>query len=82
MEKAKTATMKIFEYSSLGKELKVQTEIAQKQYQRLYNTFGFEKKKSKKKNQHLKKYDRLNLIFDSKYSFYPSYNIKSFRTLP
>ena len=54
MEKAKTATMKIFEYSSLGKELKVQTEIAQKQYQRLYNTFGFEKKKSKKKNQHLK----------------------------
>lgn len=30
MEKAKTATMKIFEYSSLGKELKVQTDIAKK----------------------------------------------------
>ena len=35
----KSATMKRFEYSLLGKELKTQTDIAQKQYQKLDNDF-------------------------------------------
>ena len=38
-----TATMKRFEYSLLGKELKAQTDIAKKQYQKLGDTFGFAK---------------------------------------
>ena len=37
----KAATMKIFEYLPLGKELKAQTGIAKKQYQKLSNTFKF-----------------------------------------
>ena len=38
------ATMKRFEYSPLGKELKAQTDIAKKQYQKLdiYYKFGKE----------------------------------------
>ena len=35
----KTATMRKFEYSPLGKELKEQTDITKKQYQKLDNTF-------------------------------------------
>ena len=35
--------MKRFEYSPLGQELKTQTDIAEKQYQKLYLTFGFDK---------------------------------------
>ena len=37
----KSATTKRFEYSSLGKELKAQTDIAKKQYQKLDNTDEF-----------------------------------------
>ena len=39
----KAAIMKRFEYSSLGKELKAQTDTAKKQYQKLDDTFGFNK---------------------------------------
>ena len=39
----KAATMKRFEYSPLGKELKVQTDIAKKQYQKFDNTYKFDK---------------------------------------
>ena len=35
--------MKTYEYSPLGKELKVQSDIAKKQYQKLDDTFEFEK---------------------------------------
>ena len=35
----KAATMKRFEYSPLGKELKAQTDIAKKQYQGLDKAF-------------------------------------------
>ena len=37
----KAATIKRFEYSPLDKELKAQTDIAKKQYQKLDNTFKF-----------------------------------------
>ena len=39
----KAAALKKFEYSSLGKELNTQTNIVKKQYQKLDNTFGFDK---------------------------------------
>ena len=74
----KTATMIRFEYSPLRKELKVQTDIAKKQYQKLDDAFEFDKI-IKKEKPTLKKYNRSNLINDSKYSFYPYYNIKNFK---
>ena len=39
----KAATMKSFEYSPLAKILKARTDIAKKQYQKLDNTFEFDK---------------------------------------
>ena len=39
----KAATMKRFEYSQLGKELKAQTGIAKKQSQKLDDTYKFDK---------------------------------------
>ena len=70
----KAATMKRFEYSPLGKELKAQTNIAKKQYQTLDDTYEFDKI-IKKEKPTFKKYNRSNLIYNSKYSFYENYNI-------
>ena len=39
----KAATMKRFEYSPLDKELKGQTHIVKKQYEKLDNTYYFDK---------------------------------------
>ena len=39
----KAATMKSFDYSPLGKELKAQTDLAKKQYQKLGDTYEFDK---------------------------------------
>ena len=39
----KAVTMKRFKYLHLGKELKAQTDIAKKQYQKLGNTYEFDK---------------------------------------
>ena len=79
--------MKKFECLPLGKELKAKADIAkktqkqkQKQFERLDNTFEFDKTIIKEKPS-LKKYNRSNLIYDSKYSFYPYYNIKNFNSL-
>ena len=47
----KAATIKRFEYSLLGKELKAKIDIAEKQHQIINNTFKFARKK--KKSQHL-----------------------------
>ena len=57
----KAATMKRFKYSPLGKTLKAQTEIAKKQYQKLDDTFGFNKV-IKKVEQTFKNYNKLNQI--------------------
>ena len=46
----KAATMKRLEYSPLGKELKAQTDITKKRYQKLDNTFGFDKITKKENN--------------------------------
>ena len=79
MEKA--ATMKRFEYSPLGKELKVQTGIAKKQYQKLDNSFGFDKI-IKKEKPTFKNYNKSNLINDSEHSFDKYYrDSKSFSNL-
>ena len=64
----KAATMKRFEYSPLSKELKAQNDIAKKQYQKLDNTYEFEKM-IKKEKPAFKKYNRSYLIYNSKYSF-------------
>ena len=61
----KIATMKRFEYSeysSLGKELKAQNDIEQKQYQNLDDTFRFDKI--------IKKEEPAWKRYNSKYNFY------------
>ena len=65
--------MKRFEYSPLGKELKAQTNIAKKQYQKLDNNFEFDKI-IKKEKPTFKNYNKSNLIYNSKYSFYKYYH--------
>ena len=66
----KTATIKRFEYSPLGKELKAQTDIAKKQYQTLDTIYESDEKEEPK----IKKYNKSNLIYNSKYSFYKHYS--------
>ena len=61
----KAATTKKFEYSPSGKELKAQTDIAKKQYQGLNKFF----KSDEKEEATLKNYDKLDLIYNSKYIF-------------
>ena len=70
----KAATMKAFEYSPLGKGLKGQTDIAKKQYQKLDDTYEFDKVIKKEKTI-FKKINISNLIYNSKCSFYEYYNI-------
>ena len=57
--------MKRFEYSHFGKELKTQIDIAKKQYQGLDKFF----KSDEKEEPMLEKYNKSNLIYNSKYSF-------------
>ena len=68
----KAATIKRFEYSPLDKELKAQTDIAKKQYQKLDNTFTSDEI-IKKERQALENYSKSNLIYNSKLSFYKYY---------
>ena len=57
----KATTMKTFEYSPLGKELKAQTDITKKQHQKLDDIFGFDKI-IKKEEPPLKNYSYTNTI--------------------
>ena len=59
----KVATIKRFEYSPLGKELKSQTHIVKKQYQKLHNTYEFDKI-IKEEKPTLKKYSKSDLIYN------------------
>ena len=68
----KAATLKRFEYSLIRKELKSQTDIEQKQYQRLDNTFEFDKL-IKKEQPTLGKCSKSNVIDNSNYNFYKCY---------
>ena len=67
----KAATTKRFEYSPIGKELKKQTSVAEKQYQssdKIFNHDETEEPVTIKKEEPLKT-DESNLEYDSKYSF-------------
>ena len=87
----KAATIKRFEYSPLGNELKKQTDIAKKQYQGQDKTFSFSKY-NKNVNESLikkeavattipkKKYNKSNLIYN-RLSFYSYNNDKRFDSL-
>ena len=66
-----TATTKWFEYSPSGKELKTQTDIADKLYQGLDKIYQFNEKIKKKPT--LKKRNKSALIYNNKYSFYKYY---------
>ena len=66
------ASMKRYEYSPSGKKLKAQTDIAKKQYQKLGDTFGFDKI-IKKEELTFKNYNKSNLIYNIKFSFYKYY---------
>ena len=68
----KAATMKRFEYSLLGKELKAKTDITKKQYQKLDDTFEFHKI-IKKEKLILENYSKSDLTYNSKYNFYNYY---------
>ena len=72
----KVVTMKRFEYSPFGKELKAQTDIAKKQYQKLGNAYEFGEKLQ------YKKYNSSNLVYNSKHSFYGYYNDKKYNSYP
>ena len=63
----KTGTMKRFENSSLGSELKNQTDIAKKQYQALDKIYEIVEIINKKLT--LKNYRKSDLIYDGNYSF-------------
>ena len=75
----KSAMMKRFEYLSLGKELKVQIDIIKKQYQKLDDSYELHKI-TKKEKPEFGKYNRSNLIYDSKDRFYQYYNNKLFNS--
>ena len=58
-----------------------ETSVTGKQYKRLDSSYGLDKI-IKKDEPIVAKYNRSNLIYDSKYSFYEYYNIKNFESLP
>ena len=76
----KAVSIKRFEYSPLGKEIKAQTDIAKNQYQKLGDTYDFDKI-IRKENPIFKKCNRSNMIYDSKYSFYAYHDINKINSL-
>ena len=68
----KVATMKRFEYPSLGRELTTQTDISNKQYQALDKIHELDETINKKPS--LKNYSKSYLIYDSNYKFYKYYH--------
>ena len=68
----KTATIKRFEYLPLGNELKAQTDIVKKQFQKRDNIFEFYEI-FKKEEPTFKDYNQPNLIYNKKYNFYKYY---------
>ena len=76
----KAAALNRFECSPLCKELKTQTDIAKKSLKKLDDTYEFNKI-IEKQTPLFKKYNRSNLIYNSKYSFYEYYSIKKFNSL-
>ena len=73
----KTAAIKIFEYSPLGKELKKQTSIAEKQYQIFDNAFESNKKKEVKTKTKRSR-AKSDLVYNNYFTFYKYRNINEF----
>ena len=70
----KAAVIKRSEYSPLGKELKEQTDIAKKQYQKLESDFESNVKKKKKKSwkieiKNKRSCPKSNLVYNNYFSF-------------
>ena len=63
----KSAELTRFKYFLLGKELKAQTDIAKKQYQKLDDTHEFDETINKKST--FKKYSKSDVIYDTNHSF-------------
>ena len=62
--------MNLFEFSPFKQSIKsIKTGIAKKQYQKLDNNFGFDRI-IKKEELTFRNYNKQNLIYSSKYSFY------------
>ena len=72
----KAAAIKRFEYSLLGKELKKQTGVAEKEYQKFDNAFESNKKEDKAKNK--RSHAKSNLVHNSYFTFYKYHNTKGF----
>ena len=75
--------MKRFEYSPLVKELQAPTDIAKKQYQKLDNTFEFDKI-IEKENPTLENCSKSNLIYNANHIFHKSkysFLVKFFKDL-
>ena len=73
----KAAAIKRFECSLLGKELKKQTSVAERQYQKFDNAFEFNKKKENKtKNKRSRV--KSNLVYNNYCTFYKYPNTNEF----
>ena len=73
----KAAAIKRFEYSPLGKELKKQTSVAEKQYQKFNNDFeSIKKEEDKRKSKRSR--SKSNLVYNNYFTFYKYHNIKDF----
>ena len=64
----KAVAIKRFEYSQLGKELKKQTSVAEKQYQKLNNAFRYNKK-DEDKTKNKRSCAKSNLVYNNFFTF-------------
>ena len=80
----KVAALKSFEHSVLGKELKRQTSVAEKQYQIFDQVFNHDEKKEplKIRKEMPLLTDKSSLVYDSKYSFSEYRNVGKYYNLP
>ena len=76
----KAAVIKRFEYSPLGKALKKQTSVAEKQYQKFYNAFE-SNKNEKDKTKSKRNCAKSSLVYNNYFTFYKT-NITTLKNLP
>ena len=72
--------MKRFDYSPLGKELKKQTSVAEKQYQSFDKVFNYAEREElvKIKKEGPLTTDKPKLVYDDKYSFSEYKNVEKY----
>ena len=73
----KAAAIKRFEYFLFSKEFKMQTSVAEKQYQKFDNAFE-SNKKEEVKTKNLKNCTNSNLVYNNYFTFYKCDTIKEF----